>query len=101
MLGHMKGDNVRADSDIATWKKKTKNMERVDIEVDLKEKRILEETSDLRNKNETNAKIVGEIKNIVERTLEELKDMQKCLKNNYIIVDEMLQDLDTDKKGRL
>ena len=76
-------------------------MERVDIEVDLKEKRILEETSDLRNKNETNAKIVGEIKNIVERTLEELKDMQKCLKNNYIIVDEMLQDLDTDKKGRL
>ena len=48
-------------------------MERTNNEVDSKEKDILEEIGDFRNKNKTNDKIIGKVKNVLDRTLETQK----------------------------
>ena len=52
-------------------------MARKNNDVDLRVNDIIEEIGDLKNRNETNTEIIGEIKNVVDRTLDEMKEKQK------------------------
>ena len=81
------------------WTKVLKNMEKVELNLQTTQQKILEDIYKIRTENVSDSKQVGLVRAVVSRTIEKIKGTQKSLEENRISLDEDLQEVDVDENG--